>query len=251
VYVNLCLPDRQTHALSTFHVQESGISFVETVAITVNIKHNLIGDIRIRLTSPSGTSVLVANETFNTHVDLLNYTFYIRSFYGESGNGNWSLNITDAVINAIDGHLKSWSLQIWGTGNGCSASFPCSSPPRFTDDQAWGLCRSDLVLDLSVDLAIPIAVGATALLVSVWCCVKCRRAHLKRGEKEKLLNKTPQKRKRYRGRTNAINASSPSSSALIPASPSVHHGIDSTGEGYIQDSPNSKITASPSASPSH
>jgi len=91
---------------------------IDAIKISVDITHTYIGDLRVSLTSPSGTTVVLHNRLGGSANDL-HAEFDTRSLpallamTGESVNGEWILHVQDLA--AIDqGRLKSWSLEIRG-----------------------------------------------------------------------------------------------------------------------------------------
>ncbi len=84
--------------LSTLQVavNVSGVLRVDHVEVDVVVEHGSIGDLRITLTSPTGTeSVLFANPP--TTQDNIVFTFSTTHSWGELANGTWTVSITDSV----------------------------------------------------------------------------------------------------------------------------------------------------------
>lgn len=86
---------------------------VETVQLTVNITHAFRGDLEIVLTSPSGTSSVLA-WPHEDGVDNFNWTFSTVRNWGENAAGNWTLAITDRV-SGDTGMLVSATLKVLGS----------------------------------------------------------------------------------------------------------------------------------------
>ena len=91
---------------------------IDAIKISVDITHTYIGDLRVTLTAPSGTTVVLHNRLGGSANDL-HAEFDTRSLpallamTGESVTGEWILHVQDLA--AIDrGRLKSWSLEIRG-----------------------------------------------------------------------------------------------------------------------------------------
>ncbi len=89
---------------------------ISTIKIDLSITHTYIGDLIIKIGSPSGTSVVLHNrnggsaKNISKTYDLQN-TPSLSSLKDEPVHGSWVLQITDVA--AIDtGTLNSWSLTI-------------------------------------------------------------------------------------------------------------------------------------------
>ena len=89
-------------------------SKVEAVQVSIQITHPFTNDLGIYLISPSGTTSIlhpVFSETLAAEEDL-NWKLLSNAFYGESPNGDWSLQVIDAA-SGDTGTLDSWSLTLW------------------------------------------------------------------------------------------------------------------------------------------
>ena len=100
------------------------VNFVEYVHVDIDIDHSSFRDLHIELTSPSGVvSVLSPSlEGFGYAYALGEswsgqFNFGSAKHLGENGAGVWTLRITDR-ISADTGTLKSWSITVYGHGDG-------------------------------------------------------------------------------------------------------------------------------------
>ena len=100
------------------------VNFVEYVHVDIDIDHDSFRDLHIELTSPSGVvSVLSPSlEGFGYAYALGEswsgqFNFGSAKHLGENGAGEWTLRITDR-ISADTGTLKSWSITVYGHGDG-------------------------------------------------------------------------------------------------------------------------------------
>jgi pseudolysin/vibriolysin len=121
--VPISIPDNnQTGITSTVAVVGSGP--VGSLALSLNIDHTWRGDLRVTLTSPSGTSVVVHNGAGGSADDVVITDLEIPDFVGETAAGNWTLLVQDVA--RIDvGTLTSFSLAVTGDcggGGGWSGS---------------------------------------------------------------------------------------------------------------------------------
>ncbi len=103
---------------------EPHVSFVEYVHVRVDIEHTSIRDLHIELVSPSGVvSVLVPSLEGVSYSYALGepwdgqFQFGSAKHLGENGAGVWTLRITDRIA-ADTGTLKSWSITVYGHGDG-------------------------------------------------------------------------------------------------------------------------------------
>jgi len=95
---------------------------IDHVEVELHIDHAYIGDLVVRLISPDGTeSVLVDRpgkdpddpRDFGLASDDIDFTLTSTHFWGETGNGTWTIAVTDAEA-AFRGTLDSWTLTLYG-----------------------------------------------------------------------------------------------------------------------------------------
>ena len=69
------------------------------------------GDVRIELTSPSGTTTqLKADDYYDDEADIKE-TYTATAFAGETISGSWVLTVTDVYEGYDSGTFNSWSLS--------------------------------------------------------------------------------------------------------------------------------------------
>ena len=109
----------QSNTISdTITVSDSGTA--TSVSVTVNVTHTYIGDLKIDLIAPDGTTKTVHNRS-GSGTDDIDQT-YTPDFAGESIAGAWILRINDNYASADDGTLNSWTLTInHGSSNGTAS----------------------------------------------------------------------------------------------------------------------------------
>jgi len=91
---------------------DSNIVFVEYVMLSFGIEENDVSLLRVYITSPSGTKINVKKMTFNHTTTHLEYT--IRGFFGENGNGNWTVHlVSDSLFRIIK--IINSSFILYGT----------------------------------------------------------------------------------------------------------------------------------------
>ena len=103
---NLAIPDLQTVS-DTITVSDSGT--VTSVSVTVDITHTYIGDLKIDIIAPDGTTRTLHNRSGNT-INNIDKT-YAPSFGSIPISGVWTLRINDNY-DADLGVLNSWMLTI-------------------------------------------------------------------------------------------------------------------------------------------
>lgn len=152
---NSSIPENDVDGVkATLHEGKDAI--IETVQLGIEINHDRLNDVQIELISPSGTHAIVLNAyagfpivvqkftgySLITSEKVLNLTFNINTFFGESMKGDWSVKVIDAnsgeyqqkqshsekldehtikgakiltlVNNTKPGTLKSFSIQVNG-----------------------------------------------------------------------------------------------------------------------------------------
>lgn len=91
---------------------------IEATEITVTITHPATQQLNIDIVSPSGTrSNLLHPSHFAGRTpdspNLVDLTFLTNAFYGETSDGQWTIEITDTVTGQ-EGNLNSWSVKVSG-----------------------------------------------------------------------------------------------------------------------------------------
>jgi subtilisin-like proprotein convertase family protein len=102
---------------------------VEHVTVTVNINHTARGNLRITLTSPSGSVSRLAEVRSDSNDNYANWKFMTVRNWGENGAGTWLLKISDesGTGNTTGGTLTLATMEIFG-----SPAAPINPPPAIT-----------------------------------------------------------------------------------------------------------------------
>ncbi|KAJ3219826.1 Proprotein convertase subtilisin/kexin type 7 [Dinochytrium kinnereticum] len=125
--------------VTTKDLKGTGLSILEHVQLTVRIRHPERRHLTIHLTSPSGTSSVLATPRLldNSTEGFNPWTFMTVRCWGENPIGTWRIMINDARKNEEDkkpGELLGWSLTLRGT---------CSPDDRMVDgEQRTSRCPS-------------------------------------------------------------------------------------------------------------
>lgn len=109
------IPDNSIAGASSSIGVSTGITFTESVQISVTATHAFTGDLAIELTSPKGTrSVLkTGDDGFANSQNLSGMVLVSNAFYGENPAGSWTLKAVDVSAGVV-GTLTSWTLRIYG-----------------------------------------------------------------------------------------------------------------------------------------
>lgn len=86
---------------------------LERVGLQLDIRYGLTGDLRVTLTSPSGTTSEVAIEHDFGGSSVDGWLFTSNAFRGESSTGTWRVNVSDRWAGG-EGELVQAKLQFWG-----------------------------------------------------------------------------------------------------------------------------------------
>jgi subtilisin-like proprotein convertase family protein len=107
---NAAIRDNQT---TTSSINISDDLSVTGVNVAVNIDHTYVGDLEVKLKSPSGKEVLLRAASGGRGTGTLNFTANPADFNGESSKGAWTLVVNDKAAQDV-GTLKSWNLNVSG-----------------------------------------------------------------------------------------------------------------------------------------
>lgn len=122
--------------LSTVHVPDSFVT--KDVNVAVDIGHGDVGELVVKLQSPSGTTVTLHNRSRAGTADIT--TVYDRErqpdgpgtmgdFDGQQAQGDWTLSIEDVVGGPTPpGSLRSWTLELDATSPIACSPLACSEP---------------------------------------------------------------------------------------------------------------------------
>jgi subtilisin family serine protease len=118
VAVNLAIPDGP--AVNTYgqpvtdSINVTDELLVEWVEVQFNATHTFRGDVELVLTSPSGTSSILAEQHLGDSGDNINWLYTSARHWDELSMGTWSLRVRDGYSGDV-GTWGSWSLRIHGT----------------------------------------------------------------------------------------------------------------------------------------
>ena len=128
--LSVAIPNNNTTGITReFIVSAQDNLRVEHVAVTVNINHTARGNLKIMLTSPSGSVSRLAEVHSDSGNNFANWTFMTVRNWGENGAGTWRLKISDesGTGNTTGGTLTLATMEVFG-----SSTAPINPPPFIT-----------------------------------------------------------------------------------------------------------------------
>ena len=145
-------------------VVPAGAGTVQDVNVFVNLTHTYIGDLFILVRSPSGTSVILHNQTGGSTDNLV--TWYdtqtapaqsLSAFVGQAASGTWTLTVEDRAAYDV-GTLNEWRLEIQASG----AAPPPPPPPAPT-----GSIAGRVTVDGTPRVGVAVSATGPAALATV------------------------------------------------------------------------------------
>ena len=115
---NVAIPDNVTGGVtSTISFSGTGLTVSDEFNVDVNVSHADVGDLRLKLTAPSGTWIYLYYRQFPGQVNLVgnfpgDYPPYmpLSNFNGQPLDGTWTLNASD-IAAGDTGTLVSWGIN--------------------------------------------------------------------------------------------------------------------------------------------
>lgn len=92
------------------------IGMLENVTVKLYIRHTRRGDLQVRLTSPAGTTVVLASSRpqDDSAAGLDGWTMMTPAFWGEGISGEWRLEVRNAPGTTSTGELLQYRISFWG-----------------------------------------------------------------------------------------------------------------------------------------
>ncbi|NDJ34911.1 MAG: S8 family serine peptidase [Chloroflexi bacterium] len=104
-----------TPVTDTFNVSGQGLT-LEHVEVVLNATHSYRGDVRVELTSPSGTtSVMLFGYTNDSNSNIIDWRMMSTHFWGEQSDGTWTISVSDMYGGLDTGTFDDWQLILHGT----------------------------------------------------------------------------------------------------------------------------------------
>ncbi|MDP7063070.1 MAG: S8 family serine peptidase [Planctomycetota bacterium] len=128
VNVNQSIPDNNNSGLNRT-VSIANDFIIESVELKMNVDHNYVGDLYIRLVAPSGTGSVLTHVRNDSTDDYNNFIFTSLRPFGESSMGDWTVEISDRD-SGTTGTWENFTLTVYGhDGSGSGTTMTLSSPP--------------------------------------------------------------------------------------------------------------------------
>ena len=107
------IPDNNSQGI-TSAIKVSDSATVREIRVTVNIKHDFLGDIEVSLKAPTGQTVLLQNRTLGSRTQLqetyaVETTPALKQLLNKPAAGVWQLQVVDYAPQDT-GTLQSWEL---------------------------------------------------------------------------------------------------------------------------------------------
>lgn len=110
---NAAVPDNNTTGLTFTATMDDDVT-IETFELIVNVTTLKVGDMRIRVTSPSGTESVFTTPRGDGKDNLVDYVFTSYRSWGESSQGTWTLRVSDEIAGIVP-TLVDWEIRAYGT----------------------------------------------------------------------------------------------------------------------------------------
>jgi len=124
--VNQSIPDNNTTGLTQTFTVNTDIT-IESVELKLNVTHNNVGDLWIKVTSPNGTGSILAKTRPDSRNNYSNYIFTSLRPFGESTVGTWKVEIHDESAGTT-GTWSDYTLSFYGHDGGSSGGLALSAP---------------------------------------------------------------------------------------------------------------------------
>jgi M6 family metalloprotease-like protein len=115
IIADLIIPDDQPDGIKSELLVDKTAT-LSSIGVTVDITHTYRGDLNVRLTAPSGKTVVLHSDAGgsldNLHLDLNSESFApLSELAGEAIEGRWTLHVADLLKSDV-GRLDQWGLTI-------------------------------------------------------------------------------------------------------------------------------------------
>ncbi|MFN8485557.1 MAG: S8 family serine peptidase [Anaerolineae bacterium] len=101
------VPDNSSTTSSIFLTQDMTVN---SLSVDLSISHPFVGDLRVTLRCPSGTTVTLRDRTGDDRLDVIG-VFPVTTCNGQSAKGEWRLTVSDGQASHT-GTLNFWALHI-------------------------------------------------------------------------------------------------------------------------------------------
>jgi kexin len=125
----VAIPDNVPAGVTVSMTVANNLTKLEQVVVELSAIHRNIGDLKVTVTAPTGTSSVLANAGGLSEPNYNNWPFLTLRNWGENANGTWKVNVVDTV-SGDSGTLTGVSLKLYGTSGGGGGLRPRHPGPR-------------------------------------------------------------------------------------------------------------------------
>ncbi len=126
--VTVAIPDNNLTGISRSLSLSAPSGFIaEYIELKISLTHTYRGDVRFRLTAPSGMVSDFQRRPSDSGANYSNVVLTSVAHWGENPSGNWTLKVTDEFA-ADTGSLTSWSVTAYGYISQTQPSISAVSP---------------------------------------------------------------------------------------------------------------------------
>lgn len=126
VSVGQTIPDNDTNGVERVVNIPTDIA-IESVELKVNISHNNVGDLYVKLTSPNGIGSVLTKVRPDGTNNYSNFIFTSMRHWGESSIGDWTVHVSDRD-GGTTGTFTNFTLTIHGHDGGSTGGMTLSDP---------------------------------------------------------------------------------------------------------------------------
>ena len=121
--INAPIPDNNVLGVTrTFDLNATGLR-VEHVTLEVSANHAYRGDLKVTLTSPSGTESVLTDEHGDGGSDYSGWKLMTVRNWGEDSWGIWTVKVADLAASDV-GNLSALTLTVLGTDSASASNRP-------------------------------------------------------------------------------------------------------------------------------
>jgi subtilisin-like proprotein convertase family protein len=151
INVSAAIPNQSTTGRTSTAVITDAIN-IETVEIVFTANHTARGNLRVVLTSPSGTESVLATPHADDNDNYFNWTFSSKRHWGEESRGNWTLKVTDET-GADAGTWLNWRLNVYGAASNATTHLVTLAPGEIAQNKNFGNQNVTAPAVMSVEVA--------------------------------------------------------------------------------------------------
>ena len=150
------IPDNNSTGVTSTLTLNDGYG-IQNMQVSVDITHTYIGDLEVTLISPSGTQV-VLHDNSGGSANNINETYTVTAFNGQDAVGTWTLKAVDSARRDT-GTIDNWSLTMTATFSSTAHDFVSADTPiSIPDNNTTGITST---------LNVPVSATVTSFDVTV------------------------------------------------------------------------------------